>query len=192
MGLPAVPPLSAHCVGVDCRGRLRADVAVIGMSEIVLEYGFNERDRERIEDLLREYEAGTGVSLCFQGFDAEVASLPGDYAPPRGTMVLARQTGTGQFLGCVAVRPVPGRPDLCEMKRLYVRPGERGSGLGRVLALAVIAEACRLGYRRICLDTLPSMTAAQALYRALGFRHTGVSASEPRVLLFERALGEGQ
>lgn len=191
MGLPAVPPLSAHCVGVDCRRRLRADVAVTGMSEIVLEYGFNESDRERIVDLLREYEAGTGVSLCFQGFDAEVASLPGDYAPPKGTMVLARQAGTGQFLGCVAARPVPGSPDLCEMKRLYVRPGERGSGLGRRLALAVIAEACRLGYRRICLDTLPGMTAAQALYRTLGFRHTGVAATEPRVLLFERALGKG-
>ena len=161
------------------------------MANPVLEYGFKERDRERIVALLREYERGTGVSLCFQGFDAEVASLPGDYAPPRGTMVLARQAGAGQFLGCVALSPVPGRPDLCEMKRLYVRPRGRGSGLGRMLALAVMAEACRLGYRRICLDTLPGMTAAQALYRALGFRHTGATATEHRVLLFERALGEG-
>jgi len=185
-----VPPLSADRVGVDCRRWLRADAVVIGMSEVVLEYGFSERDRKRIGDLLREYEAGTGVSLCFQGFDAEVAGLPGNYAPPRGTMLLARQAGGEELLGCVALRPVPDSPDLCEMKRLYVRPGERGSGLGRTLALAVMAEACRLGYRRICLDTLPSMTAAQALYRALGFRHIGVTATKPCVLLFERALGE--
>ncbi|MBO0742267.1 MAG: GNAT family N-acetyltransferase [Hyphomicrobiaceae bacterium] len=162
------------------------------MSEIVLEYGFRERDRERIVSLLREYEAGTGVSLCFQGFDAEVAGLPGNYAPPGGSIMLARQAGGEEYLGCVALRPVPGSPDLCEMKRLYVRPGRRGSGLGRMLALAAMAEACRLGYRRICLDTLPAMTAAQTLYRALGFRHTGVTATEPRVLLFERALGDDQ
>jgi ribosomal protein S18 acetylase RimI-like enzyme len=159
------------------------------MPEVVLELGFRERDREPIVALLREYEAGTGVSLCFQGFDAEVAGLPGDYAPPRGAMLLARQAGGEQLLGCVALRPVPGRPDLCEMKRLYVRLGGRGSGLGRRLALAAMAEAHRLGYRRICLDTLPSMTAAQSLYRALGFRSTGVATTEPFVLLFERALG---
>jgi len=159
------------------------------MPEVVLELGFRERDREQIAALLREYEAGTGVSLCFQGFAAEVAGLPGDYAPPRGAMLLARQAGGEQLLGCVALRPVPGMPDLCEMKRLYVRLGGRGSGLGRRLALAAMAEAQRLGYRRICLDTLPSMTAAQGLYRDLGFRPAGVATTEPFVLLFERALG---
>jgi ribosomal protein S18 acetylase RimI-like enzyme len=105
-------------------------------------------------------------------------------------MLLARQVEGEELLGCVAVRPVPGSPDLCEMKRLFVRPAGRGTGLGRKLALAAMTEARRLGYKRICLDTLPSMTAAQALYRALGFRHTGVAASDPPVLLFERVLGE--
>ena len=157
----------------------------------MLTHGFEERDRERIVALLREYEAGTGVSLCFQNFAAELAGLPGDYAGPEGTMILARQPATGDLLGCVAVRPVAGKPQLCEMKRLYVRPAGRGGGLGRTLALAAMEEARRLGYARMCLDTLPSMTAAQALYRALGFRQTGVAASEPPVLLFERELGAG-
>jgi ribosomal protein S18 acetylase RimI-like enzyme len=166
------------------------------MTETVLVCGFEECDRARIVALLREYEAGTGMSLDFQGFEAELAGLPGDYAPPKGAMVLARQArgeelpDGEELLGCVAVRPVPGSPDLCEMKRLYVRPAGRGTGLGRKLALAAIEQARCLGYRRICLDTLPSMTSAQALYRELGFRHTGVADSDPPVLLFERELGD--
>jgi putative acetyltransferase len=160
------------------------------MAEPFLARGFEERDRERIVALLREYEAGIGVLLCFQNFDAELAGLPGDYAPPNGLMLLARQADGPELLGCVAVRPVPGSsPELCEMKRLFVRPAGRGSGLGRKLAVAAMTEARHLGYRRMCLDTLPSMTAAQALYRALGFRHTGVTKSKPAVLLFERMLG---
>jgi ribosomal protein S18 acetylase RimI-like enzyme len=162
------------------------------MAEFVLVRGFEERDRERIVALLREYEAGIGISLCFQSFQEELAGLPGDYAPPKGLMLLARQAEGEELLGCVAVRPVPGSPDLCEMKRLFVRPAGRGTGLGRKLALAAMTEARRLGYKRICLDTLPNMTAAQALYRALGFRHTGVATSDPPVLLFERELGAGQ
>jgi len=159
------------------------------MAEPVLVHGFQECDRQRIVALLREYEASIGVSLCFQHFDAEVAALPGEYAPPKGVMLLARQAEGPELLGCVAVRPVSASPGLCEMKRLYVRPAGRGSGLGRKLAVAAMAEARRLGYGRMCLDTLPSMTAAQALYRRLGFRQTGVAPSEPAVLLFERKLG---
>jgi putative acetyltransferase len=160
------------------------------MAKLVLTCGFEERDRERIVALLREYEAGTGISLCFQSFEEELAGLPGAYAPPGGAMLLARQEGGQELLGCVAVRPVPGSPEVCEMKRLYVTPDGRGTGLGRQLALAAMTEARRLGYRRICLDTLPSMTSAQVLYRDLGFRHTGISATEPAVLLFERVLAE--
>jgi len=159
------------------------------MSMADLVRGFPEGDRTRIVAMLREYEADTGISLCFQNFEVELAGLPGDYAPPGGEMVLARQADTQELLGCVAIRPVEGVPHACEMKRLYVRRAGRGGGLGRRLALAAMAEARRLGYTRICLDTLPSMTAAQALYRALGFRQTGVAQSEPSVLLFERELG---
>lgn len=165
------------------------------MSGFVIERGFSEPDfiepdRGAIVALLRQYEAGLGVSLCFQGFEAEVAGLPGAYAPPRGLMLLAREPCSGQLVGIVALRPVPDSPDMCEMKRLYVGPSARGLGLGRRLALAIMEEARRLGYARMCLDTLPTMTEAQTLYRALGFRQTGVSASEPAVLLFERELAQ--
>jgi ribosomal protein S18 acetylase RimI-like enzyme len=158
------------------------------MTGHALACGFAERDRERLVALLREYEAGIGISLCFQGFAAELAQLPGDYAEPEGRLILAREPGGEELVGCVALRPVAGKPDHCEMKRLYVRQRARGSGLGRTLALAAIAEARRIGYTRMCLDTLPSMTAAQALYRSLGFRQTGVGDSKPPVLLFEREL----
>jgi putative acetyltransferase len=160
------------------------------MHPYTLSHGFEERDRERIVALLREYEADSGTSLCFQNFAAELAALPGDYAAPKGVMILARAPEGRELVGCVALRPVPASPELCEMKRLYVRASARRAGLGRVLALAAMAEARRMGYARMCLDTLPGMRAAQALYRALGFRQTGVAASDPPVLLFERELGD--
>jgi putative acetyltransferase len=157
------------------------------MREIALTYGLVGDERPAVADLLREYEADIGVSLCFQGFAGELAELPGQYALPKGQMIFARTEVDG-LVGCVALRPVAGEPELCEMKRLYVRPAARGTGLGRRLAIAALAEARRLGYTRICLDTLFSMTAAQALYRALGFRQTGISPSEPPVMLFAREL----
>ena len=139
------------------------------MPEPPIEHGFAEHDRDRIVALLREYEAGIGISLCFQGFDAEIAGLPGDYAPPKGLMLLARGTAGGEFIGCVAVRPVPGVPDMCEMKRLFVRPGFRRFGLGRLLAQALLDEARGAGYSAMLLDTLDDMEAARELYASLGF-----------------------
>jgi ribosomal protein S18 acetylase RimI-like enzyme len=116
--------------------------------------------------LIREYADALGVDLCFQDLERELAELPGAYAPPRGRLLLARVDG--QTAGCVALRPLG--PDVCEMKRLYVRPAFRGAGAGRALVESVLAEAKSVGYRRMVLDTLATMESAQALYRAFGFR----------------------
>ncbi|HEY6866282.1 MAG TPA: GNAT family N-acetyltransferase [Candidatus Eisenbacteria bacterium] len=119
-----------------------------------------------IRRLMREYADALGVDLCFQGFDRELEELPGDYAPPRGALLVAGPPGA--LAGCVALRALEA--DACEMKRLFVRPGFRGTGLGGRLARAVLDEARRIGYRRMRLDTLPMMVEAIALYHRLGFR----------------------
>jgi GNAT superfamily N-acetyltransferase len=116
--------------------------------------------------LLREYAEGLGIELCFQGFEAELASLPGRYAPPPGRMLLAWEGESA--VGCVALRPIDAA--TCEMKRLYVRPPMRARQLGRRLAERIVHEARAAGYRRMVLDTLPTMSAALRLYSTLGFR----------------------
>jgi GNAT superfamily N-acetyltransferase len=119
--------------------------------------------------LFEEYAASIGVDLCFQNFDEELTTFPGAYAPPRGTLLLAGSR-PGQ-MGCVALRPLQsGDRAAGEVKRLYVQSGARGSGLGRALALRVIADARAIGYRELNLDTLPMMAAARELYASLGFR----------------------
>lgn len=119
-------------------------------------------------ELFQEYSAQLGIDLCFQGFAAELEQLASMYAPPGGTLILARSSG--RPIGCGAVRRLSA--DTCEMKRLYLRPEARGMGLGRLIAERLVLEAKRLGYGRMVLDTLAGMQAARGLYGALGFRAT--------------------
>lgn len=124
-------------------------------------------DLEAITRLFRAYAESLSVDLSYQDFAAELAGLPGKYAPPQGALLLAHDD-KGKALGCVALRPM-GQAGICEMKRLYVSPQARGRGLGGVLVEAIMAEASRIGYREIRLDTLPDMGEAIKLYRKLGF-----------------------
>ncbi len=124
---------------------------------------------ESLREILREYALGLGVDLCFQNFDQELASLPGEYASPRGALLMAMIDG--QVAGCCALRAIDNAdyPNAAEMKRLYVRPAFRGLGLGRQLAEAAIDAAHQGGYACVLLDTLSDMEAARALYADLGF-----------------------
>jgi putative acetyltransferase len=124
---------------------------------------------EQTREIFLEYAQSLTIDLCFQEFEAELAALPGDYAPPRGALLLARVDE--QVAGCCALRPLDASdyPNAAEMKRLYVRKAFRGFGLGRQLAEAILDEARRAGYSTVLLDTLDDMEAARALYEDLGF-----------------------
>ncbi len=122
-------------------------------------------DVDEVRKLFLEYAASLEISLCFQDFESELASLPGKYAPPSGRLLLAREGNASA--ACVAVRPLEA--GICEMKRLFVRPQWRSKGLGRVLAEAITAAAREAGYDRMRLDTLNTMKPAIELYSSLGF-----------------------
>lgn len=122
---------------------------------------------EEIRRLFREYETWLGLDLCFQGFEAELAGLPGKYAPPSGRLFLA--SIDGKTAGCIALREL--EDGICEMKRLFVREDFRGSGLGNKLVEKLIDEARSEDYKKMRLDTLPDkMAKAAALYESHGFR----------------------
>lgn len=147
-------------------------------------------DLPAIRALFTEYADSLGIDLAFQDLAHELATLPGDYAPPRGALLLAEHGSV--IAGCVALRPIDA--EVCEMKRLFVRPTLRGARWGRMLAEAILTEARRIGYSRIRLDTLPSMTEAHVLYERLGFtdippyRHNPV----PGARFLERSLIAGE
>ncbi len=134
-----------------------------------------DADLAEVRQLFREYAAWVGVDLSFQGFDQELAELPGDYVPPAGVLFVARVDG--KVAGCVAAHR--WRQGVCEMKRLFVRDGFRGSGCGRALVESIIAWAGQTGYQRILLDTLPVMGQAQRLYLSLGFREVAPYRPNP-------------
>ena len=132
----------------------------------------------RLDDarrLFEEYAASLGISLEFQNFGAELATLPGDYAPPEGRLLVA--LWQGRVAGCIGLRKLADH--TCEMKRLYVRPEFRGAKIGRALAEALTAKARAIGYSRMRLDTLPSMDRARAMYASLGFQEIAAYRYNP-------------
>jgi GNAT superfamily N-acetyltransferase len=149
-------------------------------SSAALRSASGPNDIELARTLFVEYARSLNVDLCFQGFDRELATLPGAYAPPGGRLLLVG--APGDAFGCIALRPLASTGNSCcggstdvanavgEVKRLYVRPGNRGGGWGRKLAQAIIDDARAIGYRELKLDTLEQMGEAQALYAKLGFR----------------------
>jgi putative acetyltransferase len=154
--------------------------SAISVSSAVSRLSFTQAESPQqiaqARQLFLEYAQSLGFSLCFQNFEKELAELPGDYAPPRGRLLLAEYEG--QLAGCVGLHPL--QAEICEMKRLYLRLQFRGKGLGRSLAEQIIAEARQVGYKRIRLDTVePFMKDAVAMYRKLGFREIDPYCNNP-------------
>ncbi len=173
-----------------------ASSANSAFKDLVLTQAESSAQIAQARELFLEYAQSLGFSLCFQNFDKELAELPGDYSLPNGRLLLA-ECGD-QLAGCVALHKLdvdagvpPVRGKICEMKRLYLRPNFRGRGLGRILAEAVIAEARKVGYDRMRLDTVePVMKDAVGLYRKLRFREIEAYRPNPQpgTLYLELAL----
>ena len=136
-------------------------------------------DTSIVRELFLEYARSLSFSLCFQNFERELAELPGEYAPPAGILLLARVKG--EAAGCVALHAFHKSHDICEMKRLYVRPAFRAFGIGAALASSAIDSARQIGYQRMRLDTVPGeMAAAVRMYERLGFRDIAPYRENPR------------
>ncbi len=164
-----------------------SEAAVSRRPVVSIDPAVGPEDMAEIRTLFLEYAAFLDFSLCFQDFDQELADLPGDYAPPAGRLWLARVDGA--VVGCVGLRPY--KDGKCEMKRLYLRPGARGLGLGRRLAALTVTAAEEIGYPIMRLDTVPKLKTAIALYRDMGFAE--VVEPQPQgapdgLLVFEKTL----
>ena len=170
----------------------------VGGSARALRAASGANDIGLARTLFVEYAASLEIDLCFQGFDGELATLPGAYAPPAGRLLLAG--APGEAFGCIALRPLAVTGKSCgegaavssggvgEVKRLYVRAESRGGGWGRKLAEAVIGDARAIGYRELKLDTLQSMGEARALYTKLGFRECAKYYDNPHPAVVYMAL----
>lgn len=146
------------------------------MSSLQISHIRNDEDVVTVREMFREYEDKMGLDLCFQGFEAELASLPGNYAEPNGRLLIA--TSDGQVAGCVALKKVD--QETCEMKRLYVREEFRGQGIGMALIERLIKDSREIGYKRLRLDTFPPiMGKAVELYRSYGFREIDPYTTDP-------------
>ena len=157
------------------------------MTGVIITQASSAAQITQARELFQEYAASLGFSLCFQNFDAELAGLPGDYAPPEGRLLLAEWEG--ELAGCGALHKLEA--GVCEMKRLYLRPQFRGKGIGRAVAERLTIEARAIGYGRMRLDTVePVMKDAVAMYRKLGFKEIAPYRKNPMAgtLYMELAL----
>ncbi|OQN97203.1 hypothetical protein B0A48_16744 [Cryoendolithus antarcticus] len=162
-----VSPIVASCLASVC-----------GLWEADDDRATTTSDISATKTLFEAYTKWLDLDLTFQGFADELASLPGKYAPPNGALLLARLASFDEAIGCVAIRPLSDG-GVCEMKRLYVTLAGRGTGVGKALAVAAIDQARQIGYKAVRLDTLPSMSAARALYGSLGFTEIGPYYESP-------------
>jgi putative acetyltransferase len=177
-----------YCPAVSMVPQLKNEAAMLRIVPTL-----SEETISQAQVLFREYANTPGVVACLEDFERELISLPGLYAPPAGRLLLAIEEsakGSEEAIGCVALRKWDR--DACEMKRLYVRPKFRGKGAGRGLVMSLIEDARSIGYKKMLLDTLPSMKESHGLYRALGFREIPSYQKNPipGALFFELVLAQ--